>query len=308
MTRALPAVAIALLAVALAAAGCGIGPGASVGDISLTVTRDYGAEPLLSVESQQASESDTVMRLLDRSTEISTRYGGRFVSSIDGLAQARGGGSLLDWLYYVNGVEASVGAADYPLHGGDRVWWDYRDWSAAQSVPAVVGSWPQPFRDGYEGKPHPVAVECLGGGRACGEVRSRLTAAGASLAKGSPGDAIRVLVGPWANVRHDSAAAQIEEGPEASGVFAGFASSGGAYRLHGLDQGGKEARTFGPGAGLVAATRRYGAPPVWVVTGPTRRGVAAAARLLDAADLRDHYAVAVEGGRETPLPIGAGAR
>jgi hypothetical protein len=329
MTRALPAVAIALLAVALAAAGCGIGPGASVGDISLTVTRDYGAESLLSVESQQASESDTVMRLLDRSTEISTRYGGRFISSIDGLAQARGGGSLFDWLYYVNGVEASVGAADYPLHAGDRVWWDYRDWSAAQSVPAVVGSWPQPFRDGYDGKPHPVAVECLGGGRACGEVRSRLTAAGASLAKGSPGDAIRVLVGPWARVREDPAAAQIEAGPQQSGVFAQFALAprrrraenvhisdgigpsaavGRVYGLRGLDEGGKEARAFGLGAGLVAATRRYGAPPVWVLTGPTRRGVAAAARLLDARDLRDHYAVAVEGGRETPLPIGAGAR
>jgi hypothetical protein len=77
--------------------------------------------------------------------------------------------------------------------------------------------------------------------------------------------------------------------------------------LAGFDEGGKRVRAFGPGAGLVAATRRYEAPPVWLVTGATRRGVAAAARLLDAADLRDHYAVAVEGGQETPLPIGAGS-
>ena len=58
-----------------------------------------------------------------------------------------------------------------------------------------------------------------------------------------------------------------------------------------------------PNAGLVAATRRYEAPPTWVITGATLSGVRAAAGLLDAADLRDHYAVATEGGKETPLPL-----
>ena len=75
----------------------------------------------------------------------------------------------------------------------------------------------------------------------------------------------------------------------------------------GLDAGGAPARRFGPGAGLVAATRRFDAPPVWLVTGATVRGVRAAAGLLDAADLRDRYAVATEAGRETPLPVGAPA-
>jgi hypothetical protein len=63
------------------------------------------------------------------------------------------------------------------------------------------------------------------------------------------------------------------------------------------------ARSFGPGAGLVAATRRYQAPPTWVVTGASATGVLAAAKLLDEDDLRDHYAVAVEGGEEAPLPV-----
>ena len=301
-----PAVAIALLAATLAVAGCGVGPGAGVGEASLTVTRDFGAKPLQSPEREEASESDTAMRQLERNAEISTRYGGRFVQAIDGVSAATRASGRYDWFFFVDGVESPVGAADYALHGGDSVWWDYRNWSAAEGVPAVVGSWPQPFRDGYEGKRHPVAVECLGGGGACGEVRARLEAAGVSPTKGSPGDAIRVLVGPWATVRRDPAAARIEEGPQASGVFAEFTSAGGDYALQGLDEGGGEARAFGPDAGLVAATRRYEAPPVWVVTGVTRSGVAAAARLLDAADLRDHYAVTVEGGRGTPLPIGVG--
>jgi len=301
------AVAIALFAAALAAAGCGIGPGADVGAVTLTVTRDYGAQRLLGPETEAASESDTAMRLLDRSADISTRYGGGFVSSIEGLSEAVRDGRRYDWFFYVDGVESPVGAADYALRGGESIWWDYRDWSAAERVPAVVGSWPQPFRDGYEGKRPATVVECLGGGRACGEVRTRLAAAGARLS-GDAAGALRVLVGPWTRVREDPAAAQIEEGPQASGVFADFTPAGaGSYTLQGLDEGGGEARRFGPGAGLVAATRRYEAPPVWIVSGSTRRGVSAAAAALDVGALRDRYAVAVEAGRATPLPIGAPA-
>jgi Domain of unknown function (DUF4430) len=251
------------------------------------------------------------MRLLEREADISTRYGGGFVQSIDGLSEATRGGRRFDWFFYVNGVESPVGAAAYPLHGGDAIWWDYRDWSAAESVPAVVGSWPQPFRDGYEGTRHPVRVECEGGGAACGEVTSRLRAVGARPSAGPPEGAIRVLVGPWARLRSDPAAAQLDDGPQAGGVFARFAAGGG-HRLQGLDESGGEARSFGPGAGLLAATRLYEAPPVWLVTGATRRGVAAAARLLDAADLRDRFAVAAEAGAgppvALPLPIGAGPR
>ena len=298
------AVAIALLGAALAAAGCGLGPGEEVGEVSLTVTRDYGAEPVQPPASEAASESDTVMRVLEREAEISTRYGGGFVKSIDGVSEAVQGGRRYDWFFYVNGVESPVGAADFPLRGGEAIWWDYRDWMAASRVPAVVGSWPEPFAGGYEGERHPVSVECRGAAPACGTVRERLEQAGATLVAGSPEDAIRVLVGPWARLRSDPAAAQLEHGPQTSGVFADFASGGGGgFSLHGLDEAGEPARDFGPEAGLVAATRRYEAPPVWLVSSATVAGVQAAAGLLDSADLRDHYAVATEGGKETPLPI-----
>jgi hypothetical protein len=298
------AVAIALLLfAALAAAGCGLGPGNGVGDVGLTVTRDYGTVPMLHRELGDVTESDTVMRALERSVQIETRYGGGFVQSIDGLEAQESVDRSLDWFFYVDGVESTVGAADYVLHGGESVWWDYRDWSAAMRVPAVVGSWPQPFLDGYDGRRHPVAVECLGGGAACATVRGRLRDAGVAVAGGSADGAIRILVGPWARVRRDPAAVQIEDGPQTSGVFAGFNSAPGGYALEGLGEDGQPAQSFGAGAGLVAATRRYEAPPIWVVTGSGPAGVGAAARLLDEADLRDHYAVAVEGGEETPLPV-----
>jgi Domain of unknown function (DUF4430) len=297
------AVAIALLLAALATAGCGLGPGNGVGDVELTVTRDYGTVPMLRRQLGDVTESDTVMRALERNAEIETRYGGGFVQSIDGLEADESVDRSLDWFFYVDGVEATVGAADYPLSGGESVWWDYRDWSAAMRVPAVVGSWPQPFLDGYDGRRRPVAVECLGGGAACATVRGRLEGAGVAIASGSPDGAIRALVGPWARLRQDPAAAQIEDGPQASGVFADFGPAAAGYALEGLGEDGKPARAFGAEAGLVAATRRYEAPPVWLVTGSSLAGVGAAARLLDAADLRDHYAVAVEAGEETPLPV-----
>jgi len=297
------AAAIALLLGVVAAAGCGLGPGKNLGSVHLTVTRDYGSKTILDRQVGGVTEADTAMRVLERNVRLATSYGGDFVDAIDGLESSSSAGHYFDWLFYVNGVEATVGAAAYDLHGGEAIWWDYRDWSAALHVPAVVGSWPQPFLGGYAGKRHPVAVECLGGGGACATVRERLAAAGVAPVSGTPAGAIRVLVGPWARVRLDPAAAQIEGGVQASGVFAGFAAAGGEYRLEGLDEDGRAGRRFGPGAGLVAATRDGEAPPTWVVTGASAAGVRAAAGLLDAADLRDRYAVAVEGGEETPLPL-----
>jgi Domain of unknown function (DUF4430) len=246
-----------------------------------------------------------VMRLLERNAEISTRYGGGFVQSIDGLEADERFGHSLDWFFYVNGVESTVGAADYPLNGGEAIWWDYRDWSEAMRVPAVVGSWPEPFLHGYDGKRRPVEIECLAAGTVCTEVRDALAAVGVEVEADSSGrEAIRVLIGPWERLLENPAAAQIEGGPQGSGVFARFERRTGAFRLVGLGADGAPARTFGRGAGLVAATRRYDAPPVWLVTGTTGAAVRAAAALLDTADLRDHYAVATEGGKAIPLPIG----
>ena len=292
---------MALLLAALAAAGCGLGPGASVGGVELTVTREFGTVPVLN-DSVEASESDTVMRVLEGNAEISTRYGGGYVQSIDGVEEAERGGRPYDWFFYVDGVESPIGAADYALKGSERIWWDYRDWAATNHVPAVVGSWPAPFVAGYEGRRHPVTVDCEGGGGACARVRGALRGAGVDVAAGSPSGAIRVLVGPWARLRSDPAAALIEVGPAESGIYADFERRAGGYELVGLDPGGEPARDFGPAAGLVAATRHYEGPPVWVVTGVTSAGVQAAAALLDTAKLRDHYAVASEDGKETPLP------
>jgi hypothetical protein len=300
-----PATVVALAALAaLATSGCGLGAGSDVGGVHLSVTRHYGRDAVLEETVGDVRESDTVIRVLDRSASITTRYGGGFVQSINGTEGGSSGGRYRDWFFYVNGVESPTGAADVALSGGERIWWDYRDWTAAMHVPAVVGSWPQPLRGGYGGERHPVKVECDGGGDACAEVRARVEAAmGAKPRAKTGGDTIRVLVGPWSRLRSDPAASQIERGPQYSGVFAKFRRRGSGYVLEGLATDGRPARKFGSGAGLVAATRRYDSPPVWVVTGAADAGVSAAAKILDEADLRNRYAVATEGGAEAPLPL-----
>ncbi|MFN8161513.1 MAG: hypothetical protein U0R52_10795 [Solirubrobacterales bacterium] len=169
-------------------------------------------------------------------------------------------------------------------------------------VPAVVGSWPEPFASGYEGRRHPVRVECLRGGPACAVARHRVAAA--SRGRPDAGSApIRVLVGPWSRVRSDPAARALSRGPALSGVFARFAGSPGSARLEALDAAGRVARAFGPAAGLVAATRPGSAPPVWILTGTGAAGVRAAAGALGVRELRDRYAVIAGGRRELGVPV-----
>jgi hypothetical protein len=321
------AVASLLFGVALAAAGCGLGPGSKVGSVDLTVTRDFGATKITEA-SGEVNESDTVMRFLEKEAEIQTRYGGGYVKSIDGLEESERGGHPYDWFFWVNGVISPTGAAEVPLAGGEKIWWDIHNWAASEGAPAVVGSWPAPFTTGWEGHAPVVVVECKGGGPACGMVTKALEGEGVKVtAEGGPGEggvgsgsggpggsaggsksAVRVLVGPWSHLHSDPAAALVDKGPGESGVYAEFVSSQGGERLVGLDEDGKPARTFGANAGLVAATRKFEAPPVWLVTGATDVAVQAAAAALDTADLRDHFAVASEAGTVTPLPLASGSR
>jgi hypothetical protein len=309
MRRALATVSV-LAALAAAASGCGLGPGEeTAGDGSLTVTRDFGAEPIGRHTVAGVSESDTVMRLLQRDFEVETRYGGNFVQEIDGVAGGREGGRRADWFYYVNGIESGVGAGERRVEPGDRIWWDHHDWGGAMRVPAVVGSFPEPFVSGIEGRKLPVRLVCLGEGAdaACDEVETRLRDAGVTdtarsvLEQSAGREVLRVLVGPWSQLRRDTAARKLEGGPQQSGVFARPAEAGNEIAL--LDDGGGVDRTLGPGGGLLAATRIEAQQPTWIVTGVDAAGVSAAAAALTEDELQDHFAIAVEQGRGVPLPV-----
>jgi hypothetical protein len=307
------AAALALLCAA-AVAGCGFGAGKESGSAQLRITRDYGSTVDLAKTEDGIPASQTVLRLLDANADVTTRYGGGFVQSIGGAEGTSSGARRFDWFFYVNGVESAVGSADVKVRDGDRIWWDYRDWTDAMRVPAVVGSWPEPFVHGFDGDVHRTRVDCVGAMPACTSTKDALAGqgvkAGVFEAEQAPGfDAeseptLRVIVGPWDRVVKDPAAAQIDEGPERSGVFARFERGGKGYRLLGLGRDAKEVSSFGPGTGLIAAVRLEDAPPTWVVTGTDQAGVDAAAAALSEMQLRDRYAVVVPPGQQPlPLPI-----
>jgi hypothetical protein len=310
--------AAAALALLAAATGCGLGPGdADEGEAAtLRITRDHGARLLAEAAVSDPTESDTVIRALDRAAEITTRFGGGFVQSIDGIEGESAGGRTSDWFFFVNGVESATGAADVAVRAGDRIWWDYRDWTDAMRAPAVVGSWPEPFAQQSAGAARaPVAVECAAERASCDEVAERLATEGVDAstedfpaqAKEAADETLRVLVGPWAELRSDPAAAQVEDGPATSGVFASFARTGGGWELEALDRRARAAESVTAGAGLVAAVRKADEPPTWLVTGTDADGVEAAIALLAVEQLQDRYAVAVGGSQPVALPVGSGS-
>jgi hypothetical protein len=249
---------------------------------------------MLEASVDDPTASETVIRFLDREADVTTRYGGGFVHSIDGVAGEIDDGRTSDWFFFVNGIESPVGSAEREVRGGDRIWWDYRDWTNAMRAPAVVGSFPEPFLQASTpaADRDPVVVDCLGEGESCDRVSEALGDAGVGLADAAAADhAPRVLVGPWDRVRDDDVAVQIERGPATSGVWARFEPFRSGYQLLALDQLSDVAWSADEGAGLVAAVLGGSDAPTWVVTGVDDEGVALAAAALDPETLADHYAL-----------------
>jgi len=262
-----------LLGVAVLVAGCGVGQSGRQAPVTLTVTRDFGARVVREVE---VKDGGTVAALL--------------------RGQPRGA-------RFVNGVAADD---DTKVHGGDRVWADIA--AASARTPAVVGSFPEPFLHGIDGKRLPVRIECADArGPACRQVGDRLAgyqipAARGGLQTARAPETLRVLIGPWTALRLDPAANALEHGPRASGVYARIAPDGRTIAV--LRADGRTGRTLGPGSGLVAATKLPDERPVWVVTGTDAAGVVSAARVFAAGTLEHRFALAVSHDLPVALPTG----
>jgi hypothetical protein len=85
-------------------------------------------------------------------------------------------------------------------------------------------------------------------------------------------------------------------------VYAKFNGAAG-HSLDLLDPHGRTVRTLGAGAGLVAATAQGSSSPTWLVTGADVAGVSAAADALTPKRLSDHFALAVAGNSDLPVPL-----
>jgi hypothetical protein len=279
-----------LLALALCAAlgvvapaGCGPTRSTQPDEIALTVTRDFGATSFIELRHERVPKPPGLARIVQR------------------YPQPRARASL-----FVNGIAAAKPAARLTLHGGDRVWLDQHEATVAPRIPAVVGSFPEPFVNGVGGKRLPVRVECDDPRSGpCAAVAEKLVALGvvagrSIISRSAADDTLRVLVGPWKSLRaRDIEADSIDAGPRSSGVFARFNEAGDELVV--LDTAGRPARTLGTGTGFIATTRAPERRPVWFVTGTDGAGVAAATRAFDESVLADRFALAIS--RDLPVAV-----
>ena len=129
-----------------------------------------------------------------------------------------------------------------------------------------------------------------------------VVAARGGINAGTNDETIRVLVGPWSQLRaeRDEAVGRVDQGPQASGIWARFSADG--KSLHVLDAQGATAddarRRHRPRGGHEDRPPR----PVWFVTGTDDAGVEAAAGALDEATLTTGYALAVHDDRGVAVP------
>ncbi|MBJ7470428.1 MAG: DUF4430 domain-containing protein [Solirubrobacteraceae bacterium] len=306
--------AVALLAAAALLPGCGAGAGEAVTGVTLTVSSGFGASNLKTFPTPKVAGEDTVLRLLQRNTEVESRDGGGFVTAINGTKSGAVDGEQHDWTYYVDGVAADRGAAAWRLRSGEQVWWDFHASDAFPGgTPAVVGAYPRPLAGGFDGRHPTTMIRCADPDRAaCTTVTERLTAAGAKLVPGTPAGSPATDAGQQAPIQVIVAridqlagfgpeAASLRAGPEESGVFARIT---GDRTLEGLDQRGKTVTSSATSTGIVAAIRRSTNAPVWIVAGTDDQGLRRAAKALDEDQLRHRAAVIVDQRGARGIPEG----
>jgi hypothetical protein len=294
--------ALTVMSAALLATGCGLNAGSTPNaPVQLTVTRDFGAVSVLETAGTKVAGSDTAVAVARRGATVVAAAGARTVQSINGIAA---GAPAAGWYPYINGIlDDNDEATD--VHGGDRVWWDQRPGSF--KVRVVVGSYPEPFVHGFDGKRLPVRVECADpNANVCNVVANKLIALGvpigrSNISRSAADESLRILVGPWKALRgRDLESDDIDAGPRSSGVFARFDTT--STKLIVLDAQGAPARTLGPDTGLIAATQSQQRQPVWFVTGTDDAGVDSAGRALDEGVLSDRYALAISHDLPVAVP------
>ena len=187
--------------------GCGVGAGRRPdAPVAPDRRRATSARPtLVDTADAKVAGADTVMRVLQRNAKVTTRFGGQFVQSIDGVRGGRRDGRPVDWFIYVNGILTDQGAGAIDVHGGDRIWWDHHDWGVTPDVRAVVGSFPEPFVHGSE-RQAPAGARRVRRPAARGLRRAspkklhrarRSRSGAAPSAAAPPTSRCAMLVGPW---------------------------------------------------------------------------------------------------------------
>lgn len=269
-------------------------PVGSAPSARIIVTRSFG-EPAILKKTVAIGEDTTALDGLQMVASVETKYGGGFVSSIEGISSQYEGTDKTkeDWFFYINGISLSTGAGGYILRDGDSEHWDYHDWSFRQFIPAIIGDFPEPFVHGIRGVVYPTVVAYQSGweeeARQIADRLRGLRGLGVpdvtcrsfdELSAGDKETSNLVLVGT-------SDFAPVEELNEPwnrLGFFGHFEDG----ELVVFDTAGELVNEYGAGTGLIQATQSIWNPKgigagenvVWLVSGLDESGVKAAVDVL----------------------------
>jgi hypothetical protein len=278
--------------------------------VRVVVTRDFGKEVLLEADIE-IGQNISVLEALQQVAEVKTKYGGGFVSAINGVSSEYEGANRTkkDWLFYVNGTAAKVGANDYILEGGDIEHWDFRDWSYHQFVPAIIGDFPQPF---LSGKPTIIVYDrgFEEYAQSLAETLGKLGGTEVSvqgyhqLTETDRRNSNLILLG----TKDNELISELNDIYTRLGFYAYF----GDEKLVTLDSKGEIAGEDSAGSGLIQATQNPWNPKgvgagenvVWVVSGIDETGVKRAVEALinRQADFKYAYALVIARGKVIKLP------
>ncbi len=260
--------------------------------VRVVVTRDFGQQVLLDTIIEVPAGC-SAMSALEGVADVTTKYGGGFINSIDGLSsQYTGGqGGQCDWLVYMNGIQSKKGAADYALRNGDTQQWDFHDWSFRQFTPATIGCYPQPFLSGYEGNLKPTVIvyeedyaekaDELRGSLAYMGVADVSTRTMAQLSESDRQGANLIIIGTLGS---NALLSEMNGAWSRLGFFAEY--SDGSITTYAGD--GSVSSVYGEGTGLLQTTQSPWNPKgtgvcenvAWMVCGTDAAGVAAAVDVL----------------------------
>ncbi|MCC6356367.1 MAG: DUF4430 domain-containing protein [Verrucomicrobiae bacterium] len=283
-------------------------PASPPADVTLRVTRAFGAEPI--VQSAQRP-GGSVVDVLRASIPIEATRAG-FVTAIGDLRSGTLEGRDEDWFYFINGVLSPVGAAQYRPASGDHIWWDYHPWSEGFQVGALVGAFPEPFAHGHGGKTAPTRLLHAAGFEAeASAIAARLKELGVRDVVQVPfGPSVTIdvetsfplLLGPWGALVAHPAVADIHRHAAKTGLLVEFSDRGASGR----DWHGEAPGPPAPGGAILAAKTgaRRGAC-LWLVTGTGDVETRATAGLLARSpeSLAGAAGLMIVDGRRVTLPL-----
>lgn len=260
--------------------------------VDLIVTRDFGHTKMFG-KNVGLVKDEVGMEVMFRNLDIQTAYGGGFVNSINDLESkftfyTGSERKKQDWFYWVNGILAPIGIAEYKPQTGDVVWWDYHDWSMTMFIPAIIGSYPQPFKNGFLGQnPGTVIMYTEELKDSAEKLKESLINQGVKEVDVTPYDSVAlenpkkyyILLGEWYDLATESKLLQkTNKKSKLVGVYAKFEDD----KLHSLNFKGKIIKSYDKKAGAIYATAggMGSTIPVWLVTGIDSEGVRLALNVL----------------------------